>query len=89
MAVVLVVTVRQHFHSVLITLSVGELGRDQASVSRRDLRRQIVGVRIAADGKVHWIVLTVWVLVESVPKVLLNDFMRVLCGKGLYTASAL
>ena len=38
MAVVLVVTVRQHFHSVLVALSVRELGGDQASVPGRDLR---------------------------------------------------
>ena len=46
-------------------------------------------MRIAADREVHWIVLTVRVVVESVAKVLINYFVRVLCGKGLYTAPAL
>lgn len=89
MASVLVVTVRQHFHAVLVALAVGELGRDQPSVSRGDLGWQVVGVRIATNRKVHRIILTVGVLVVPISTVWLNDFARVLRGKRLYAAPAL
>lgn len=89
MAGVLVVTVRKHFNTVFVCLSIRKLGRDQPSVPRRDLRRQVVGVRIAAYCEIHRVVLAVWIVVESIAEVLLYDFVRVLCCKGLYAPPTL